>query len=97
MQVDGTPYVGSYDGIAVKLIVAQEGSGLTLTSVSKFKYYETVSIEPVTIKLLPAGDGMFVVGANAEGGVVKFVNPDSHGKTQHLATGGRLVKRSTRL
>ena len=89
--VDPAPYIGTYESAAVVLRIVPSGPGLTLRSKSKFRVYDSTNLEespPVPIR--PIRDGHFVLGA----GVISFVNPDSSGRMGHLATGGRLLKRT---
>jgi hypothetical protein len=95
--VDGAPYVGTYEGIAVRYVVEQRGQTLTVGMQSKFSYYETMKTGLQSAPLRPVRDGIFVLGkgiAEISDVPLAFVNPDGKGRTQHMAVGGRLYRRT---
>jgi CubicO group peptidase (beta-lactamase class C family) len=88
--VDPAPYIGRYESVATAVRVFAKGSGLALTVRSKLKFYDSVSLEEgPEVPLRAIDGGRFALGGSAVG----FVNPDSSGRTGHLAMGGRLLKR----
>jgi CubicO group peptidase (beta-lactamase class C family) len=89
--VDPKPYAGTYESLATAVRVFPSGSGLSLASRAKVKFYDTTSLtEGPAAPLRPIGKGQFAVGAS----VIGFVNPGPDGKMGHLAMGGRLLKRT---
>lgn len=95
--VQGAPYIGRYENVVMTLDVSQRADQIFLTLTMKQRPYEEMPKGSVTAPLQPIGDGTF---ASAPGtalssvGVIKFLNPNKLGQTQHLATGGRLYKRT---
>jgi hypothetical protein len=90
--VDPAPYIGTYESAALAIRIVTNGTGLALRSQSKFRVYDSTNLEespPVPIR--PIQGGHFVLGT----GVISFVNPDANGRMEHLATGGRLLKRTS--
>ncbi len=82
--VDPAPYVGQYESVSTILRVVKQGTGIAQQMQNKFKYYETMSLEPgPLVPLRPIGDGRFAAG----GGVVWFMNPDATGKMRLINTG----------
>jgi CubicO group peptidase (beta-lactamase class C family) len=89
--VDPAPYVGTYEGIATAVRIIPQGTGIALTTRSKFKIYDSTSLaETKPVVLRPIKDGQFALGT----AVISFVNPDRAGKMGHIAMGGRLAKRT---
>jgi len=88
--VDPDPYVGQYESIATIIRVVKHGNGIAQQMQNKFKYYETMSLEPgPLVPLRPIGGGRFVGG----GGVVWFLDPDTSGKTHVLNSGVSAYRR----
>lgn len=88
--VDPDPYVGQYDCVASTIRVVKHGNGIAQRTQNKFKYYETMSLEPSElVPLRPIGGGRFAAG----GGVVWFLNPDASGKMQGINLGVEAFRR----
>ncbi len=89
--VDGSAFIGRYGNMVMTIDVKQEQDRLFAYTTQSFAYYSDLPTDPTQELLKPVGDGVF----SGDMGVIKFINPDASGETQHLATGGRLYKRST--
>ncbi|MEZ4587999.1 MAG: serine hydrolase domain-containing protein [Gemmatimonadales bacterium] len=90
--VDPAPYAGSYETIASATRIVPHGNGIAARLRSKARYYDNISLEETPpVPLRPIRDGHFALGPS----VVTFLNPDARGRMQHLASGGRLLKRMT--
>jgi hypothetical protein len=88
--VDPAPYAGQYESIATVVRVIKQGNGIALQMENKFKYYETMSLEPgPLVPLRPIGDGRFAMGQ----GVVWFFDPDAGGQMRLLNTGVSAYRR----
>jgi hypothetical protein len=82
--VDPAPYVGQYESIASIVRVVKQGNGIAQQMQNKFKYYETMSLEPSPlVPLRPIGRGRFAAGQ----GVVWFFDPDASGQMRLMNTG----------
>lgn len=89
--VDPAPYVGTYESVASATRIIPHGKGIAARARQKFKIYDVGSTEETPpLPLRPIRDGHFAMGQ----AVVTFLNPDANGRMQHLASGGRLVKRT---
>jgi CubicO group peptidase (beta-lactamase class C family) len=88
--VDPAPYVGQYESVATIVRVVEQGNGIAQQMQNKFKYYETMSLEPgPLVPFRPIGGGRFAAGA----GVVWFFNPDASGKMRLMNTGVSAYRR----
>jgi CubicO group peptidase (beta-lactamase class C family) len=88
--VDPAPYVGQYESIATIVRVVKHGNGLAQQMQNKFKYYETMSLEPgPLVPLRPIGGARFAAG----GGVLWFFDPDANGKMRLINSGVSAYRR----
>ncbi|MFN0178321.1 MAG: serine hydrolase domain-containing protein [Gemmatimonadales bacterium] len=84
------PYGGQYESAATVVRIVAHGTGIALTSRSKFTVYDTTSLtESPPVPLRPIDRGRFAFGSALLG----FVNPGPDGRMGHLAMSGRLIKR----
>jgi hypothetical protein len=89
--VDSGPYAGTYESAAAVLRIVASGTGLAAVSRTKFRIYDSSNLaETPPVPIRPIRDGHFALGA----GVITFLNPDSRGRMEHLASGGRLLRRT---
>ncbi len=89
-SVEPKPYAGQYEGASTVVRIIPHGSGIALTSRSKFMVYDSSNLaESPPLPLRPIGEGRFALGQTALG----FVNPLFDGRMGHLAMSGRLLKR----
>jgi len=99
--VDCSRYVGVYENISVRYVVAQVAAGLEISSQAKFAPYESISTDPTSpIRLMPLGDDRFLLESqNTEDRafeafrVFAFRNPDASGRMRHLGNTERLFLR----
>lgn len=89
--VDPKPYVGTFETVASATRVVPHENGIAARIRAKHRFYDSISLEESPpVPLRPIRDGHFAFGAS----VVTFLNPDRDGRMRHLATGGRLQKRT---
>ncbi len=103
IDYDPRKYVGTYENIALKHEVVEKDGDLGMASTAKFKIYDSSSTErgPV-LTLKPVGGHAFAVVLPPQADdnpftgqlVLTFVNPMADGRMEHLASGGRLYRRS---
>jgi CubicO group peptidase (beta-lactamase class C family) len=103
LDIDFDPaiYSGAYEDIAAEHTLGVKDGALTFSSRAKVKFYDNVSLEPTPpIGLAPVGDNAFAVVMPEETPettpqtVIRFVNPMSDGRMEHVAMGGRLYRRT---
>jgi CubicO group peptidase (beta-lactamase class C family) len=89
--VDPRPYVGLYEAVASASRVVAHEKGIALRPRQKFLAYDVGTLEETApIPLRPIRDGHFALGQ----GVVTFLNPERDGRMRHIASGGRLQRRT---
>jgi CubicO group peptidase (beta-lactamase class C family) len=103
IEIDTSKYAGTYEDIAAEHRISVQDGGLSFSSRAKHKFYDNVSLEPTPpAPLKPVGDHGFafdVPGADDPASptpqtIITFVNPMADGRMEHLATGGRLYRRT---
>ena len=90
-RVDPQPYVGQYESVTSAFRVIPHDEGIALRMRFKLRVYDGDTLEESPPDLLrPTSEGRFMTGH----GPVAFLNPGGDGRMQHLASLGRLFKRS---
>jgi CubicO group peptidase (beta-lactamase class C family) len=90
-RVDPQPYVGQYESVTSAFRVIPHQEGIALRVRSKLLVYDGDTLEESSPNpLRPIRDGHFTTGH----GFVTLLNPGADGRMQHLASLGRLYKRS---
>jgi CubicO group peptidase (beta-lactamase class C family) len=89
--VDPRVYVGQYESVTLALRIVPHENGIALRVRGKVRFYETDRVEESPpMPLRPISNGHFTTGQ----GFVTFLNPDSAGRMQHLASRRRLHRRT---
>jgi CubicO group peptidase (beta-lactamase class C family) len=95
---DPRPYVGTYENNADRYFVSVQGDALALHTQDKLASYDN-SNEDIAAKLFyPVGSDTFAIpetGATPAHGPIRFVRPRADGKMLFLASGERLLARSS--
>jgi CubicO group peptidase (beta-lactamase class C family) len=95
---DSSAYVGTYENNADRYIVSVRGDALTLHTQDKLASYDNSNEETAATLMYPVGSDTFAVaetGGTGTHGPIRFVRPAADGKMRFLASGERLLARSS--
>jgi len=95
---DPSPYVGTYENNADRYFVAVQDDALALRTQDKLATYDNTKEETAATLLYPVGSDTFAVAAAGTApthGPIRFVRPGADGKMRFLASGERLLARSS--
>lgn len=94
--VDPKPYEGSYENNADRYIVTARDGGLALSTVDKLSTFDNSNQQRPATALYPVGNDTFEgMTATRSEVTIRFVRPDARGQMRFLASGARLLARST--
>jgi len=91
-------YVGTYENNADRYIVSVQDDALALRTQDKLASYDNTKEETAATLLYPVGSDTFGVaaaGTTPTHGPIRFVRPGADGKMRFLASGERLLARSS--
>jgi len=103
INFDPSRYVGTYENISMESNVVKQDGGLAISFRAKFALYDSTSLEKSPlVPLKPVGENAFAIALpGGDGGssispqtILTFVNPMADGRMEHVATGGRLYRRT---
>lgn len=103
IDFDPLRYVGTYENISLENQVMEQDGGLAISFRAKFALYDSTSTEKTPeVPLKPVGDHAFAIALPGGAGgsriapqtILTFVNPMADGRMEHVATGGRLYRRT---
>jgi hypothetical protein len=103
IDFDPARYVSTYGNIGMESEVSVQNGGLAISFQAKFAVYDSISLEKSpSVPLKPVGEHAFAIALpGGDGGsgtgpqtILTFVNPMADGRMEHLATGGRLYRRT---
>jgi hypothetical protein len=95
---DPSPYVGTYENNADRYIVSLKDHALALRTQDKLATYDNSNEETAATLLYPVGSDTFAVAGTETPpahGPIRFVRPERDGKMRFLASGERLLARSS--
>lgn len=103
IDFDSSRYLGTYENINLENQVVEQNGGLAISFRAKFALYDSTSLEKSpAVPLKPVGKHAFAIALpGGDGGsrispqtILTFVNPMADGRMEHVATGGRLYRRT---
>jgi len=102
-KFDPSRYAGTYENISLEIQVVEKDGGIAVSFRAKFALYDSTSLEKSPpVQLRPVGEHAFAVAPPGSNGssrispqtILTFVNPMAEGRMEHVATGGRLYRRT---
>jgi hypothetical protein len=98
IEFDPALYVGTYENVAAQSEIVERNGTLAISGKFKTAFYDGMSLEKSPfVPLEPVGEHAFALALPAAAApqmILTFVNPMADGPMEHVASGGRLYRRT---